>query len=117
MYKATSKNSQFAASHIKLPNLMSGNQNLTIDEKFESFKESYRRLIEINKNETDKNIKRINGMKLQEMAKQMGFYKKEIMKNSPPMQITDYLIQIFKEKVSKEEWSSILEEARFRALK
>lgn len=116
MYKTASRNSQYAATHVHFSELSSGEQNLTDQEKYDALKSAYTRLIEINKSETDKKLKKIYGQQLQDMTKELGFYRDKLKASKPVRQISDYIIQIFKEKCSPEQWKEVREEAKKRAL-
>jgi hypothetical protein len=116
MYKSTSKNSQNAATHIHISKLMNGEQNLTDVERYESFKDSRQRLLDIHANETNKELKLSLGKQIDAMNRKLSDYKDKAKASNPPLQVGEYIIQIFKEKCSKEEWDVIINEARRRAL-
>jgi len=116
MYKSTSNNSQNAATHIHISKLMNGEQSLTAVERYESFKASRQRLLDIHANETNKELKISLGKQIDAMNRKSSDYREKARDSKPPMQVGEYIIQIFKEKCSKEEWDVIINEARRRAL-
>jgi hypothetical protein len=116
MYKNASRNLQRAASSFIMGKIFGGEQKLTDQEQLESLKASYKRLVEINNAETDKKQKKIYGRQLQELNLQLGMYRDRMKANKPVDQVGDYIIQMFKERCSKDEWVEVITEAKRRAL-
>jgi predicted metalloendopeptidase len=115
MYKSASRNLQHAATSHKL-RLVGGEQDLTDEEQYESLKEGYQRLMAINQAETDKSKKKIYGKQLQEMLPKIGEYRDKVKAKRKVLQTWDYIIQIFRERCTDEEWIEVKAEAKRRAL-
>jgi alpha-beta hydrolase superfamily lysophospholipase len=117
MYKSASRNLQHAAISAPTLKLVGGDQNLTDKEKYESLKQAYTRLIEINNAEVDKKKKKIYGKQLQDLTHELGAMRDKVRNANPPLQTYDYIIQIFRERCTTEEWAEVKAEAKRRALK
>ena len=117
MYKKASQNLQHAACHIARP-VYSGDPGLTDEENYETLKEAYNALIFRNKLETDTKIKKQNGIKLQEMMAEIAFFRDKVKKKKAVEgeSISHFIIAIFKERCTRDEWESIKQEAKRRAL-
>lgn len=117
MYKKASQNLQHAACHISRPTY-SGDPGLTDEENYETLKVAYNALMFRNKLEADVRIKKQNGIKLQEMMREIAFFRDKVKakRSVENNQINSFIIAIFKERCTSEEWEAVRQEAKRRAL-